>query len=120
MRKPVILIILVLLISPKLIAQLVSTEETNNHVITGGVQDRSSKQPVEFATIQLLRTTDSVVIATTVSDRKGKFLLDKVAKGNYILRYSFIGYEKVIKVGTNLDFEAGYINNSNGHHSLPV
>ena len=96
MKKPVILIILVLIISPTLIAQLVSADETNNHVITGGVQDRSSKQAIEFATIQLLRTADSAVIATTVSDRKGKFVLDKVANGNYVLRYSFIGYEKVI------------------------
>ncbi len=96
MNKLIGLIIVILIFSPKLIAQLVSTDEANNHVITGDVQDRFSKQPIEFATIQLLKAADSAVILTTVSDRKGKFVLDKVANGNYVLRFSFIGYEKTI------------------------
>ncbi len=64
--------------------------------VTGIIADKSSKQPIEFATVQLLHTRDSAVINTTVTDHKGKFLLDKIAAGNYILRFSFIGYEKVI------------------------
>jgi outer membrane receptor protein involved in Fe transport len=96
MKRPIILIVGILIFSSKLIGQPGSASEAGNHTITGGVQDRSSKQPVEFATIQLLRPADSVVIATTVSDRKGKFILDKVANGNYVLRFSFIGYEKTI------------------------
>lgn len=64
--------------------------------ITGIVHDQSSKLPIEFATVQLLLPGDSMVINTTVTDRKGKFLLEKIAAGNYILRFSFIGYEKTI------------------------
>src|SRR6185503_2741213 len=95
MRKVIILSLIVLLTRSG-IAQPVSVTDANNHIITGVVQDRSSKQPIEFATIQLLRVADSAVIATTVSDRKGKFELDKIANGNYILQFSFIGYEKAI------------------------
>ena len=40
------------------------------------------------------------MITATVSDRKGKFVLDKIANGNYILRFSFIGYEKTIMAVT--------------------
>ena len=65
-------------------------------IVTGVVQDKSSKLPVEFATVQLLQTGDSVVINTTVTDKKGKFLFDKITTGQYILRCSFIGYEKTI------------------------
>ena len=61
MNKLIGLIIVILIFSPKLIAQLVSTDEANNHVITGDVQDRFSKQPIEFATIQLLKAADSAV-----------------------------------------------------------
>ena len=96
MNKPIIFIVVIFIFSPKLIAQVVSTGGANIHVITGGVQDRSSKQPVEFATIQLLTVPDSVIIATIVSDRKGKFVIDKITNGNYVLRFSFIGYEKTI------------------------
>ncbi|HEY6064191.1 MAG TPA: carboxypeptidase-like regulatory domain-containing protein, partial [Chitinophagaceae bacterium] len=64
--------------------------------VTGIIADKSSKQPIEFATVQLLHAGDSTLINTTVTDHKGKFVLDKIAAGNYILRFSFIGYEKVI------------------------
>ncbi len=64
--------------------------------VTGIIADKSSKQPIEFATVQLLHPGDSSVINTTVTDRKGKFVLDKITAGNYILCFSFIGYEKTI------------------------
>jgi len=87
----------VLLFSNHLFAQSVlSGREENIHFITGFVQDRSSKLPVEFATVQLLNSADSTIIKTTVTDRKGKFILDKIASGNYVLQFSFIGYEKTI------------------------
>lgn len=70
--------------------------QVNVSSIAGVVQDRSSKLPIEFATVQLLHPRDSTVINTTVTDRKGKFLLDKIATGNYMLSFSFIGYGKTI------------------------
>lgn len=97
MTKLSIFIIGILLFSLDLFSQSVSPEpEQTGHAVAGIVQDRSSKQPIEFATVQLLQTIDSAVVKTTVTDHKGKFLLDKIAKGNYVLRFSFIGYEKTI------------------------
>jgi hypothetical protein len=40
--------------------------------------------------------TDSAVIKGTVTDNKGKFSFEQVKTGNYLLRYSFIGYEKTV------------------------
>ena len=88
MNKQIIFILGILLFSIKLFSQ------DNNHIVTGTVLDRSSKQPIEFGTVQLLNKIDSIVINTTVTDHKGKFLFDKITAGNYILRCSFIGYEK--------------------------
>lgn len=59
--------------------------------ITGTVLDKSSKQPVEFATVQLLKPVDSSILKTTVTNRKGKFILNNIEDGNYIIRCSFIG-----------------------------
>lgn len=73
-----------------------SIAQENKSVITGLVIDKLSKQTVEFATVQLLNSADSTIIKTTVTDRKGKFLLNGVTQGNYILRFSFIGYSKIV------------------------
>jgi outer membrane receptor protein involved in Fe transport len=97
MKKLITFIIVILFFSIHLFAQTVPpAPEENSHAIAGIVQDRSSSQPVEFTTVQLLNGTDSTIIKTTVTDRKGKFVLEKIASGNYILRCSFIGYEKII------------------------
>ena len=90
MRKQFILVISVFILSLPLFSQ------NPVHIITGTVQDRSSKQPMEFATVQLLQIRDSSIINTAVTDKKGKFILDKIVAGNYTLRFSFIGYEKIM------------------------
>ena len=96
MKKQIVFIIGFLFFSSKFFAQTDPTGRLEDHSIAGIVQDRSSRQSIEFATVQLLNARDSSIIKTTVTDRKGKFVLDKIANGNYVLRYSFIGYEKVI------------------------
>ena len=62
-------------------------------VISGTIIDKTTKQPVEFATVQLLNA-DSSVFASSVTDKKGKFSLTNVPPANYTLRASFIGYER--------------------------
>ena len=62
----------------------------NDFRVTGTVLDRSSKKAIEFATVQLLNSRDSAVMKTTVTDQKGKFILDKIQAGHYIFSCSFI------------------------------
>lgn len=61
-------------------------------IITGNVTDKSTSQAVEFATIQLLKMPDSSAAKSTVTDKKGKFILENIEPGNYLLRCSFIGF----------------------------
>jgi outer membrane receptor protein involved in Fe transport len=64
--------------------------------LSGVIVDRNSKITIEFATAELLNASDSSLVAGTLTDNKGSFSFDQVKKGNYLLRYSFIGYEKMV------------------------
>jgi hypothetical protein len=44
--------------------------QENLHAISGIVQDKLSGQPVEFATIQLLKRSDSSIVSTSVTKTK--------------------------------------------------
>ncbi|HUS03128.1 MAG TPA: TonB-dependent receptor [Chitinophagaceae bacterium] len=63
--------------------------------ISGTVTDGVSNSPIEFANVQLLKAADSSIIKATASDKKGKFTLDNIAEGNYVLLCTFISYNKV-------------------------
>ena len=56
-----------------------------------GTVTTTSRQPVEFATVLLLRAQDSTSVQTTVADANGAFSLPGVAPGAYRLRAMFIG-----------------------------
>lgn len=64
-----------------------------NHVneIQGRIVDASDSQPVEFATVALMRSDSSIVTGTS-TDADGLFHLRNIPFGNYLLRVSFIGY----------------------------
>ncbi|MDB5120772.1 MAG: TonB-dependent receptor plug [Sphingobacteriales bacterium] len=65
-----------------------------SQTLTGTVVD-SEKQPIEFATVSLLKLTDSSLVTGSITDVKGKFQIKKVQGGNYILSVKFIGYAAV-------------------------
>ena len=81
-----IFIFMFLFIIPPLFAQ---QDKTN---INGTTINKTTKQPIEFVTVSLLNKKDSTVIAATITDKKGKFNIKEILPGNYLLRYSFIGY----------------------------
>ena len=64
----------------------VVTAQKNSITISGVVTDKINKQAIEFATVQLLNIPDSSVVTSTVTDKKGKFILTDIAAGKYILQ----------------------------------
>jgi outer membrane receptor protein involved in Fe transport len=50
-------------------------------------------QPVAFVSVLLLNSTDSALVKTVVTDDKGSYFIDNVQPGNYLLRFTSIGYE---------------------------
>ncbi len=61
--------------------------------ITGRVLDTDGKS-LEYATVALYRAADSALLRGAVTDAEGKYLLEKVDRGKYMVTVSMIGYEK--------------------------
>lgn len=65
--------------------------------IKGCVIEKSSGNPLEFATVIVKNKRDSV-ITQSVTDKNGWFAFKGIATGEYHLTYSFIGFEKIDSV----------------------
>ncbi|WP_028295385.1 outer membrane beta-barrel family protein [Olivibacter sitiensis] len=76
--------------------------------IRGIVVDSLSKEAVDFASVSLLSPTQQP-IKHVQTDEKGGFSLEGIPAGNYILRISFLGYERFernplfVTAGKNVD-----------------
>ena len=69
------------------------------YTISGKVTEKSSGQPVEMATVQLLKS-DSTFVTGVNSDKDGQFKLTLKTAGRYIIKTSFIGYTAIYKSAT--------------------
>ncbi len=63
--------------------------------VIGALKDSLTKEPIEFASIALLRLRDSVAIAGSLTNGKGQFSMEELPPGRYILRINSIGYRKM-------------------------
>ncbi len=61
--------------------------------IRGTLIDKSDQSPLISATVQLLSAGDNSVLSGTVSDSNGRFRLSGVARGKYVARITYVGYE---------------------------
>lgn len=70
--------------------------------ITGMVIDKSTNQPVEYATVTIYRAKDSTMVTGGITDHQGRFSLEKIAYGVYNVKINFIGYTASVKRGIKL------------------
>jgi hypothetical protein len=61
--------------------------------ITGSVTD-DTQHPLEFASVMLLSSIDSTLKKGAMTSADGKFVLDHLAPGHYLLCYSMTGFGK--------------------------
>ena len=64
-----------------------------NGSVEGEVLDNSAKEPLGYASVSLINAADNALITGVLSDAQGKFKIEKLKKGNYLLKVQFIGYE---------------------------
>lgn len=83
---------ILLMISLWLSANAIAQEQVVN--ITGHIVDQASKDPIPFATINLLDKETKQSITGTTTDENGDFSL-KTNTPDFYLEISFIGYEKI-------------------------
>ncbi|MDQ3392798.1 MAG: TonB-dependent receptor [Bacteroidota bacterium] len=64
-----------------------------NAQISGTILDESNNEPVPFTTVALLELTSEKPLDGTVADVTGKFTINKILQGKYILLINFMGFE---------------------------
>ncbi|MDX2285565.1 MAG: TonB-dependent receptor [Bacteroidia bacterium] len=62
--------------------------------IQGLVQDAASGEPLEYATVTLIRAQDSVLAGGGLTDSEGAFTLDNLKPGQFYIRVEYLGYSR--------------------------
>ncbi|GAA4001731.1 outer membrane beta-barrel family protein [Hymenobacter fastidiosus] len=68
--------------------------------VSGTLLDQSTRQPLPFANVLLLRLPDSTLAGNTQTAENGTFTLANVALGNYRLRTEALGYRPARRLAT--------------------
>lgn len=71
-------------------ANLLSAQEVT---VTGKVKESVDGNVLPYVNVVLLRSADSGFVNGTVTNDKGRFVLEEIAPGDYLLQYSFMGFE---------------------------
>ena len=64
--------------------------------IEGTVKDATQSEFIPYANVELLRSGDSTLVKTTVTNAEGHYVIENMAIGKYLLRISCLGYRKYI------------------------
>jgi hypothetical protein len=76
------------------------------YTIKGKLVEFGKQDPIPYANVLLLTTSDSSQISGTISEVEGEFELAGVREGQYLLRIQFIGYQtyfRTLLVNSNQD-----------------
>jgi iron complex outermembrane recepter protein len=100
-------------------------EQSPIGIVSGSVLDKTTKQGVEYASVTLVRARNGQIAAGGLTDAKGKFVIEQVPFGKFVLRVNFIGYQNFEKTDTiivrppnNIAVDAGEIVISNSTVAL--
>ena len=62
--------------------------------ISGTVKDSLTNLPIEFATVVVLKSKDSLMVNGMVTDENGNFSIDQLNPGFYFIKVGYIGYQE--------------------------
>ncbi len=93
--------------------------------ITGSVIDAATKQPVEFASVQIVRARDSSIVGGALTDKMGKFSVEQLPFGKFQVKIDFVGYKQytrtelvLVKPPDNIRTDLGEISIGASQNSL--
>ncbi len=72
------------------------TAGAQTRLITGAIIDKDAKEPVEQATVQLLKS-DSTYVTGALTNENGLFSVQAPADGKYLLKITNVGYKPTVK-----------------------
>jgi len=88
MKKIITTLLIHSIIAVKIFAQTPQT------LISGSVVD-NKRDPVEAATISLMKSADSSLFKISIADKAGKFSFQDIPFGSYFINVSAINYAKL-------------------------
>jgi outer membrane receptor protein involved in Fe transport len=89
-------LLLTLFISINLFAQ------NKSGSVYGTAVDEGSNNPIPFVNVLLLNTADSSVVYAAAANKSGIFEFKNVADGDYLIKFSCIGFHELIKPGIKI------------------
>lgn len=80
---------------------MIAMAATANAKITGTLIDADDKSPLMEAALRLVKANrDSTYVGGTTTDLDGKFAIPVSAKGKYVLKITYLGYNNVVQTVT--------------------
>ncbi|WP_315815341.1 carboxypeptidase-like regulatory domain-containing protein [Paraflavitalea speifideaquila] len=70
-----------------------SQAQTVKVTLSGILRDGNNKSLLPYVNIALKHANDSSLVAGTIAGEQGRFVIEGIPSGNYIISYSYIGYQ---------------------------
>ena len=71
--------------------------KAQNLQVKGRVVDAQTGDPMPFVNVALMRPADTVFMRGATTDFNGRFAIEEVTAGDYLMQASFVGYLTVLK-----------------------
>ena len=71
-------------------------------VVTGVVVDGSSEKPISYASVSVIRLRDNEVVTGGITTDEGRFKIEEIPLGKYLVAVEFMGYKKLTTDPINL------------------
>ena len=71
--------------------------KAQNLQVKGMVVDAQTGEPMPFVNVALMRPADTVFMRGATTDFNGRFAIEEVTAGDYLMQASFVGYLTVLK-----------------------
>ena len=78
-----------------------------------GKTSTENKSPLSFVTISLLKKQDSSLVKVAISNEAGNFTMENIASGNYLLKFTNVGFEQIFLPIDSLQFNSNSIDIKN-------
>ena len=57
----------------------------------------TSAKPIQYVNVVIKAIPDSTFVAGTVTDETGRYTINGIAPGEYVLTTSFVGYQSIVR-----------------------
>ncbi len=77
-----------------------AVSQVSKVTLSGLIKDGLNKTAVSFVNVTLKNAKDSTFVAGTITNEEGRFTLADVKPGNYLIGYSYVGYQTKVQPAT--------------------